>query len=209
MAFWNEPKKSKGAAAAGAKPVLVVIAGCAGSGKTFLGGQLTRRLGWTYVDKDTVTRGFTDMLLVDKGHTIGDRESSLYCDHIRPVEYQVTLKVCEENLRLGNSVILTAPLIAQIKSYDAWQAMLNKYGIYFDGADVRFIWIAHDIDREYTRINQRNAARDTYKLAHWEEYALGVEDIAPDPRFGAYVFENDSSTVDETDIEDIIRWIKK
>lgn len=49
--FWNKkgtksPKKRQ----------LVIITGCAGSGKTTIGKTLAQKLGYCYIDKDTVTR---------------------------------------------------------------------------------------------------------------------------------------------------------
>ncbi len=187
----------------------VIITGCAGSGKTSLGKKIARETGWTYIDKDTVTRDFTDFILVDKGKSKSDRESDVYCNEIRPVEYQITFKVCDENLRLGNSVILTIPFIAQIKDYGKWQEMVQEYGLDLDDVVVKFVWINHDEGSEYTRVTKRNADRDGYKLQHWEEYTRGIEGITPAKEYAAYLYDNDSTSADEIYVKDVIEWIKK
>ena len=74
------------------KAKFVIITGCAGSGKTSLGERVSREMGWTYIDKDTVTRDFTDFILEDKGKSKSDRESDLYCNEIRPIEYKINTK---------------------------------------------------------------------------------------------------------------------
>jgi len=191
------------------KTPFVIITGCAGSGKTSLGEKIARTLRWTYVDKDTVTRGFTDYILVEKGKSCGDRESDLYCRDIRPIEYRITFKVCEENLRLGNPVILTIPFIAQIRDYCKWIDMITEFGMDLTEVDIKFVWINHNEGGEFARITRRGAARDGYKLRHWEEYAKGIDGISPDERYCAYCYDNDSYTADEMYVKDVIAWITK
>lgn len=201
--------KKKSRAVNSGKATFVIITGCAGSGKTSLGERLSREIGWMYIDKDTVTRDFTDYILEDKGQSRSDRESDLYCNNIRPIEYKITFKVCEENLELGNSVILTIPFIAQIQDYNIWLNMTKEYGIDLDDINVKFVWINHDEGSEFTRVTKRGAERDGYKLNHWEEYARSIEGIKPDSRYNAYCYDNDSSSADEIYVKDVIEWIIK
>lgn len=191
------------------KTTFVIITGCAGSGKTSLGERVSREMGWTYIDKDTVTRDFTDFILEDKGKSKSDRESGIYCNNIRPIEYKITFKVCEENLRLGNSVVLTIPFIAQIMDYSEWQKLQHEFGMNFSNVKVKFVWINHDEGLEYTRVTQRAAERDGYKLNHWEAYADGLRGIKPDDKYQAYCYDNDSTSADEIYIKDLMRWIRK
>lgn len=191
------------------KAKFVIITGCAGSGKTSLGERVSREMGWTYIDKDTVTRDFSDFILEDKGKSKSDRESDLYCNEIRPIEYKITFKVCEENLRLGNSVVLIIPFIAQIKDYNEWQNLQRQFGMDFSNVDVKFVWINHDEGLEYTRVTKRGAERDGYKLNHWEAYVEGLRGIIPDDNYKAYCYDNDSTSADEIYIEDLITWIKQ
>ena len=207
MGIFTNKKKSSDCLAKETK--FVIITGCAGSGKTSLGERISRELGWTYIDKDTVTRDFTDYILVENDKGKGDRESDLYCDIIRPIEYKITFKVCEENLKLGNSVILTIPFIAQIKDYSKWTEMIDEFGIDLSGVTIKFIWINHNAGNEYDRIKSRNAERDGYKIAHWEEYARKIADISPDIKYNAYRYANDSSSADEIYVKDVIEWIRK
>ena len=191
------------------KLTFVIITGCAGSGKTFIGMSIAKKLKWTYIDKDTVTRDFTDWILEDKGKSKGDRESVLYCESIRPIEYSTTFKVCKENLEIGNSVVLTIPFIAQIQDYQKWIDLAKESGIDMEHICLKFIWIKHDIGREYTRVKIRNAKRDENKLENWELYRESVEGIEPDEKYAAYIFENDTNSIDESYLEDVIEWIRK
>lgn len=191
------------------KPTFVIVTGCAGSGKTSLGKAIAKEKHWTYIDKDTVTRHFADYILVSKGKDKNDRESEIYCNEIRPIEYKLTFKVCQENLNLGNSVILTIPFIAQIRDYNRWLEMIKEYELDLEEVNVKFIWINHDEGGEYTRITRRAAQRDGYKLEHWEEYLEGLEGISPDERYQAYRYDNDGVSADKMYIKDVLKWINK
>ena len=93
------------------KPTFLLVTGCAGSGKTTLGKKIAKKLNWTYIDKDTVVNLFTDWILSDKGFSKNNRESKVYCNNIRPLEYRTVFKISEENLKLGNSIVLVIHLL--------------------------------------------------------------------------------------------------
>lgn len=48
------------------KTKFIIISGFAGSGKTTIGKELSRVLGYMYVDKDTLTTRYTDYILIEK-----------------------------------------------------------------------------------------------------------------------------------------------
>ncbi len=185
---------------------LVIIAGCAGSGKTTVGKELAKQLGFAYIDKDTVTREYTDFILSELGSFAGDRESELYKRRILPIEYRVTFKVCREVLENGNSVVVTIPFISQIKDWSRWLTIKEEARI-DDSVDTKFIWIKHDIDTEKKNIIKRNAVRDKYKLQHWDEYAESVEDIRPAPEYNIYEYNNDCDAKLTDTLEEVKRWI--
>lgn len=122
---------------------LIIIAGCAGSGKTTIGKELAKQLRYAYIDKDTVTRDYTDFILKQSGSFEGDRESDLYKNQILPIEYQVTFKVCREILESGSSVVLTIPFIGQIRDWSKWLSIKETARINNE-VIVKFIWIKHD-----------------------------------------------------------------
>ena len=177
---------------------LIIITGCAGSGKTTLGKTLAREKGWAFIDKDTLTSEFVNYILDEEG----DRESLFYKNKIKPLEYKVALKTCKQNLELGNSVVLVMPFTSKIRSYGNWLDMSEKYGL--DDVDTKFIWIEHNEALEYDRIKKRNASRDEYKLAHWEEYSKELKDISPDKDYKAFIFDERNNNLAE-----IIEWIEE
>lgn len=172
---------------------MIIVTGCAGSGKTMVGQELAKWLGYAYIDKDTVTGGFTDFILERLGSFAGDRESVLYQEEIRPVEYSVTFRLCRELLDCGTNVVLVIPFIGQIQDYSKWEAIRNEIG-FQAGTEFLFVWMEHNIETEYENIKSRNAARDVYKLAHWNEYATSVQGISPASEYKAYHCVNDRGT---------------
>lgn len=183
------------------KNTFLIITGCAGSGKTSLGKTLARRLGYAYVDKDTVTELFTNFILKSEC----ERESKLYCKSVKPIEYRTVLDLCKENLVLGNSVVLTIPFIEQIQNYSKWEQIIKELDLDPSNINVKFIWIKHNESLEYDRIKERGSCRDKYKLEHWEEYSSNLNDIKPDIKYNAFIY--DSSYSNETQLNNVISWI--
>lgn len=203
MSIFKKEKKDKND-----KRQLIIITGCAGSGKTTVGTELSKQLNYAYIDKDTVTRDFTDFILTKLGSFEGDRESELYRSEILPIEYRVTFKVCREVLSNGNNVVLTIPFIGQIRDIAKWNEIRKEAKIPA-GVDVKFIWIKHNIDTEKNNIIKRGAVRDTYKLQHWDEYSDSLDGIEPSADYNAYVYVNDCEAKLADTLEEVKHWIRK
>ncbi|MGV9668377.1 GntR family transcriptional regulator [Nocardia niigatensis] len=156
-----------------ARPRVVYIGGYAGSGKTEVGRTLARETGWAMLDKDTLTRHVVDAALVQLGSTIADRESKTYMEVVRPAEYQCLEAAVAENISCGVSAIATAPYLREITNR-AWlertAATLSSMG-----AEMSVIWIRCSAESMRSYIERRGAARDTHKLAHWDQYLQGVD----------------------------------
>ncbi len=205
MAFWERKKQNNQVQQ---KKKLIIITGCAGAGKTTIGTALAKNIKYTYIDKDTVTREFTDYLLIKLGSFEGDRESEQYTNDILPMEYRTTFKLCREILENGSNVVLTIPFISQIRDIKKWEEIKKDVKIK-DDIDVKFIWIKHNIDTEKKSIINRGAKRDQYKIEHWDWYADSVEGIEPDEKYGAYLFVNDYDVNLNDSLEEIIKWINQ
>lgn len=169
---------------------LVLVGGVPGSGKTFIGKEITRRIG-ILVDKDTVSRFFTEALLTALGADKDDRESTTYLDAVRPLEYRTMLKHAIENLELGHTVVCAAPFINEFKDAD-WLADLE---LEVDLADAQLVkvWVAVDPTTARERIINRNATRDTWKLANWETYLAMTPHATPEGIADLHVLDNSGS----------------
>ncbi|MBO0853607.1 MAG: GntR family transcriptional regulator [Nocardia sp.] len=154
------------------RPQVIYVGGYAGSGKTEFGAVLARLTGWAILDKDTITRAVVDTALVRLGSTVADRESPIYLDIVRPAEYECLAAAVRENVSCGVSVITTAPYIKEFAA-EAW---FRRTAAELDtlGADMEVVWIRCEPDSMHQYISRRGAARDSWKLANWDEYVRNI-----------------------------------
>lgn len=107
------------------KKVWVLVGGLPGSGKTYLGSEISRNIG-LFLDKDTVTRSFSEALLESLQQPVNDRESPTYLAQVRPKEYETMKKSPWKILNWGipwcvwhrfwlNFLILNGALIWNLK----------------------------------------------------------------------------------------------
>lgn len=168
-------------------PMLVLVGGYAGSGKTEFGRFLSSITGWTLLDKDMLTRPLAEGLLVSLGGDPNDRQTPVYRQRVRPLEYRCLLSTAYENLMRGVSTVLTAPFVAEIAD-EAWLSrMLNRCAE--RAIDVTVVWMHCDLGTMRDYLQSRGAARDSWKLTSWEEYAATV-DLALRPRCDHVVVDN-------------------
>ncbi|MGC4953863.1 AAA family ATPase [Actinomadura citrea] len=178
---------------ANGNPVLVLVGGYAGSGKTEFARFLSDLSGWAFLDKDALTRRLTERLLVSLNGDPHDRHTDLYRADVRPHEYRCLMNTAYANIECGVSLILAAPFITELND-PGWLPRLT-HRCKAKGVDVTAIWVHSDIDTMREYIELRDAARDGWKLTHWDEYTAGLNtDDAPraahvtiDNRLGAAV----------------------
>lgn len=166
--------------------VWVLVGGVPGSGKTHVGGQIAKSIG-VFLDKDTISRFFSEDLLALLGQSPNDRESEIYRTRVRPKEYDTMQKVARENLELGHSVICAAPYLQEF-SDPQWRDDI-EVNAELGGASLHYIWIESDEDTIRERLRKRGAARDTWKLTNWTAWWSQVPK-APPPVNGLHVIDN-------------------
>jgi predicted kinase len=175
------------------RPVLVMVGGYAGSGKSEFARFLSQLTGWPVLDKDPITRPLVERLLTALGSDPNDRHSALYREQVRPLEYQCLLEAAYANVDCSISTVLTAPFIAEFTDMRWMQRLINRCEA--RGVSVSPIWIQCDVDTMHEYIGFRSAARDSWKLQHWDDYAATMEpDMRPavphlvvDNRLGAAI----------------------
>ncbi|GGL19164.1 hypothetical protein Sme01_36260 [Sphaerisporangium melleum] len=155
------------------KPILVLVGGYAGSGKTEFSRFLSDITGWAFLDKDSLTRSMAERLLISLGSDANDRHTELYLSEVRPLEYRCLMESAWDNLNCGTSAILSAPFITELRD-EAWFTRLeNRCAA--KGIDVAAIWVRCDPESMREYIEFRGAARDAWKLANWEQYVAGLD----------------------------------
>ncbi|GAA3163555.1 hypothetical protein GCM10017688_07780 [Streptomyces ramulosus] len=160
------------------RPVLILVGGYAGSGKTELARFLVQLTGWPLLDKDPLTRPLVERLLVALGGDPNDRHTSLYREKVRPVEYDCLMQSAMANITCGISTVLSAPFIAEMTSAAWMQRLTNRANSL--GVDVYPIWVRCDEESMKEYIGFRSAARDAWKLQRWDEYMDTIDlDLRP------------------------------
>lgn len=170
---------------------LILIGGIPGSGKTHIGKQVAQRTG-LFIDKDTVSRRFTESMLTLLGSYVDDRETEIYLTNIRDIEYETMMKQALENLELGHSVVCSAPFIREFTSTDWLVNIQLEAGLL--NASVIKLWIHVDPITAHERIIARGTSRDTWKLANWNTYIQTVP-LTP-PRVTDMIVIDNSRTTD-------------
>jgi DNA-binding transcriptional regulator YhcF (GntR family)/predicted kinase len=169
----NAPDQAVRAEVRTAAPQVLLIGGYAGSGKTELGRVLARETGWAMLDKDTLTRPVVEVALEILGCSPNDRDSEQYLTRIRPREYEALINAMTENVRSGNSAIVTAPFIKEFKDV-AWLDRIEASCVDL-GAKISIVWVYCDADTMQTYIRHRGAARDATKLGDWQKYLTSID----------------------------------
>lgn len=141
-----------------------------GSGKSHIGKELAFQINCPFVDKDTVSRFFSEKMLEILGSSQHDRESNIYLENVRNLEYQTMMKIAFENIQISDNVICSAPFVKEFYS-DKWLEDI-EFDLEIEDAELELVWIHADSITAKHRIIARGAERDNWKLSNWEKYIL-------------------------------------
>jgi predicted kinase len=153
---------------------LVLLGGYPGTGKSTIGKRLAQAMHAVWIDKDAATSLMTEHLLMSMQCNKDDRESDTYVQYVKPLEYATLLGISYDNLSVGHSIICTAPFSSQFCDHQWIDRTIDRAAEY--DADLSLIWLTADAAVTRSRIINRGAGRDRWKLAYWENYlhALSV-----------------------------------
>ena len=155
-------------------PKVFFVIGPAGSGKSSVSRLIAQRFGAAYIDKDTATIRFTELLLKLNNSDPNERDNNeFYQSIIMPLEYASILDLTRDNLQAGNSVVLDALFgknfpdagyLAKIRAAHQWpEAELIVVHVRLSGDALR------------QRLLDRGYPRDEWKLANWETFWSGAQ----------------------------------
>lgn len=137
------------------------------SGKTFIAKKLAGMLqNCVYLDKDSVIV-LSRRIFQAAGEPF-DRSSAFFERNIRNYEYEAILQIAFEALEFNDCVIVNAPFTREVRNPTWLSEMRRRLGEM--NARLQVVWVYTDLAVCRERMLARNSERDTWKLAHWEDY---------------------------------------
>ncbi|MEH7334865.1 AAA family ATPase [Neobacillus drentensis] len=178
------------------KPTVIFLIGPASSGKSTVGKLLVSKYNFGYLDKDMICNKFTGKLLETNGYSPYDRDGcSFYTDVVMDLEYQTLLDIANDNLQLGNSVILDAPFLGYFSNKNYINELIKKYN--WQTINPIVLKVTVDFATLKQRMEARALERDTWKLANWETYVQSIQEKqCLWENIKMISFDNSSDTVD-------------
>ncbi len=155
---------------------MILVSSPPACGKTYISKQLAKNLKHVvYLDKDTLIPLSKQIFRVAKKPY--DRSSDFFEENIRDYEYDVILDLAFEALDYADTVLINAPFTREIRNVDYMNSLKGKLASH--GARLTVIWVVTDPEVCRKRMIKRNSDRDSYKIAHWNEYVKTVDFSIP------------------------------
>src|ERR1035437_5861660 len=144
---------------------VIVLAGPAGAGKSSAATLLGETRQTVVLDKDDLTSSVTESLLRALGKPSEDRDSDVYKEQVRPLEYWVLERAAVACAQAKIDVVIDAPFIAQLNAPE-WKVSSQKL---FSrcGAKLWVVWLHSAPEVRRDRLVKRACERDNAKLANW------------------------------------------
>jgi predicted kinase len=158
-------------------PTALFILGHAGTGKSFLTShfvkqQQTQGRAWCVLDKDVVSESWSGPMLEALGQNPNDRDSPLFKEKVRDLEYLSALRIARDQLELGLSVIFPGPWSRELAS----SALFSTQALGLpDQTQLRHVWLELSLTVRKERILNRADPRDQWKLDHWDAYTSALK----------------------------------
>lgn len=170
---------------------IVLLGGAPASGKSSCCAELTAR-GFVCLDKDLLAGRLVEAALSGAGEDVGRRDSELYTEKLRPLEYEALLSQAQAVVSSGHSVVLDAPFLLEVQQADYLERLRER----FEGAEVQLVWLDCPQEVLAQRMSRRGLARDQGKIEGCEIYTHPL----PPRRMATLVL--DSSRLSSSELAD-------
>lgn len=194
------------------KKKLILVTSPPASGKTYVSKKLAERLKHiVYLDKDTLITLSRQIFAVAKEPF--DRSSDFFEREIRNYEYDCIVELALESLAYDDLVLINAPFTREIR--DNQYIMELKRRLYEKNATLVVVWVITDPEIVHQRMIARNSDRDTWKLAHWDEYVkecnFNIPKNLDDPAIkdDLLLFHNNNEDEFEASMENILNILEE
>ena len=159
------------------KKKLILVTSPPASGKTFVSMKLAEALRHVvYLDKDTLIP-LSKRVFAVAGEEI-NRSSAFFYRNIRDYEYETVLALAMEAITYDDIVLINAPFTREV--HDAAYLSALRARLAQKDAALVVVWVQTDPEICRQRMVARNSDRDTWKIAHWDEYVKTVRFDIPD-----------------------------
>ena len=158
-----------------ARPAALLIAGPPASGKSMVGASLARTLGAALIDLDAATEPL--LRVIGSLVKVDDIDDPRLVRLTRADRYETITRLAEDNLRVGNTVLLVAPFTDERKNLRAWEELVDRLHQAAGGA-VTMIWLYLSREELLQRMRARGADRDEPKLSK-EQRFIDQLDLGP------------------------------
>lgn len=155
---------------------LILVSSPPACGKTFVSKQLATALHHVvYLDKDTLIP-LSRQIFAVAGQEY-NRSSEFFNRCIRDYEYETIVALALEALNYDDIVLINAPFTREIR--DTAYISRLKARLAEKAATLVVVWVETSVEVCHQRMVARNSDRDTWKLAHWDEYISGCDFSIP------------------------------
>ena len=174
---------------------LILVVSPPACGKTYVSKKLAGALKHVvYLDKDTLIP--LSKKIFEAANEEYNRSSDFFNREIRDVEYEVILDLAFEALEYDDLVLVNAPFTKEIRDLNYVKQLASS--LKEKGAELTFVWVDATPETCHQRMIERNSTRDTWKLAHWDEYIKSVDFSIPTPLASSssklIIFDNNLSS---------------
>ena len=191
---------------------LILVSSPPACGKTYVSKQLAKALSHVvYLDKDTLIP-LSKRIFAVAGEEY-NRSSEFFNKNIRDYEYETVVALALEALNYDSIVLINAPFTKEIRDVGYINGLKAK--LKENDASLVVVWVETSVDVCRQRMIDRNSDRDTWKLAHWEEYIAGcnfniptaLDD--PDIKDDLLIFKNSSDEDFKASLSEIVDILEK
>ena len=137
-----------------------------------------------------------------------NRSSDFFNKNIRDYEYETIVAMALEALNYENIVLVNAPFTKEIRSIDYINGLKSK--LKKINASLVVVWVETSKEVCRQRMIARNSDRDSWKLAHWDEYIAGcnfdIPEALDDPNVkdDLLIFKNSSDAEFKTSLNQTV-----
>jgi predicted kinase len=174
-----------------ARPAALLIAGPPASGKSMVGASLARTLGAALIDLDAATEPL--LSVIESLANVDDIDDPRLVTLTRADRYETITRLAEDNLHVGNTVLLVAPFSEERKNLRAWEELVDRLHRAAGGA-VTMIWLYLSREEVLQRMRARGADRDEPKLSKEQRF---IDQLDLGPPIGPHIPIHAVGSVDQ------------